>query len=535
MVLRKPYAFFIKHFKLFHVILATLVIYSIIRMTGVISFIDSYMDSNTGIITVNDFHKVYGVIDFIVPIITLAFSLLLLVVMGMKKKPNKFYAFSTLMTLILLIVNIYGYSTLKELTVYWLDVNKINTLGDIYIFVLLGSIVESAVAISRAIGFNVSRFDFNNDILELELSEKDNEEFEVMVDFDVNDLKRDAQKKIRYFKYFLKQNKKTILWSFAVLVVFIGLFVGFSFYKNKKNVVSIARYKNSYNNFSIALNNSYIVNTDTKGNLLNDNKYLLVLDVTLKNNDSKTDRQFMTGTIGINIGEDNYTVVKNYSQAVSDFGIVYTDDKIKTLGETRKLLVFDIPENRLNSTIYFTLRNLRNSEDMFAKIKPIDLTKKDKTVVEKKITEELVLKDFDNNESKIKFDSYELSNYYSVKYNYCTTSKKCINSLEYILPDNSMTNYDKTILKLNGTVNIANNSNLKNLYNIIKNYGYIEYEVSGKKYTEKNGLEYISSKKTIQNNTFYIGVNNNILKADKIVLVFTLRNNEYRYTLKERG
>ena len=173
MVLRKPYAFFIKHFKLFHIILSALIIVSVVRMTNVITFINSYLNSDKTLITMNDVDGLYSVIDYIVPLVALAFSILLLVVMSMKKKPNKYYAYSTIVILLLLILNVYGYNTLKALTKEWLQANRISTLRDLYVFALLGCIIEVAISVSRAIGFNVSRFDFNNDIIQLELSEKD--------------------------------------------------------------------------------------------------------------------------------------------------------------------------------------------------------------------------------------------------------------------------------------------------------------------------------------------------------------------------
>lgn len=536
MILRKPYAFFIKHFKLFHIILASLVIFSIIRITGVVTFINKYMESNSGIISKADFNKIYGAIDFIVPILTLMFSLLLLVVMGMKKKPNKFYAFTTLMTTILLIVNIFGYSTVKKLINVWLDVNQVNTLGDIYIFILFGLVAEAAISVSRAIGFNVSRFDFNNDILKLELSEKDNEEFEFMVDFDVNDLKRSAQKRLRYFRYFIKGNKKTIMWSFAVLIGFVGLFFAFSIYKNKKNTVNLIRYKNNINNFAIAVNNTYIVDADSNGNKLKDNIHLLVLDVTLTNNDQKRDRQFLTGTIGINIGEDNYTTTKKYRNIVKDLGTMYSDEIIKSLKSARRLLVFEIPENRLHSKIYFTLKNLSSGEKMYAKINPLDFTNVKTDTVTKKLTEELDIKDSVVGDSKITIKSASFAKYYSINYKYCTTDNKiCLDSLEYLLPDNSYTNFDKTILKIEGTFNFDKNGSIGNIGNLINNYGYIEYEINNKKYIQNYGFEHISSSRVINNNIYYLGVKEEIAQASKITLVFKLRNNEYRYVIKERG
>ena len=221
-------------------------------MTGVISFLNNYSNSNMTLITMNDVTSVYNDFDFIIPVIILALSILLLTVMSLKKKPNKFYMFATITSIVLLIVNIYGYSTLKQLTVEWLEIIRIDTLADIYIFVMVACMVSCAMSISRAIGFNISRFDFNNDILQFDLSEEDNAEFEVVVDFDVNDLKRNAQKKARYFKYFLKENKSIIIWTSAIIVVSLGIYGVFTFFKYNKTVIKTSSFSSQvYNGFSI--------------------------------------------------------------------------------------------------------------------------------------------------------------------------------------------------------------------------------------------------------------------------------------------
>lgn len=530
MILRKPYAFFIKHFKLFHLILGSLVIYSIIRITGVISFVNHYINSNSSLITSNDLHKVFGTIDFVVPIITLLFSILLLVVMTMKKKKNKFYAFTTIMSITILLVNAYGYSTLKQLITVWLDINRVSTLGDIYVFVLFGAIIESAICLSRAIGFNVSRFDFNNDILELELSEKDNEEFEIMVDFDVNDLKRSAQKNIRYVKYFLKENKKTLLYSVLSIIGVVLLFIGFSYLKNKKDVVSLTKISSNINGFSMKVNNSYLINTDSDGNKYDNDVYLLILDVTIKNNDKKNSKQFLTGTLALSIGEDYYSVTKKYN--VSEFGTIYNDEKIEPGRERRNVLVFEIPQNRVKSKILLNIKNLASKKDLYAKINPKDLSLSKNEKIEKNISEELLFGDNLEN-SKFKIDEYNVRTYFEVNYNYCTNDKKtCIKSLEYLIPNESNSNYDKVIMKLAGDFKISSNG-IKDFYSLLKTYGYIEYELNGKTYIDKS-FNQIKSSRIIEDNTYYLEVNSNVYRADKVVLGFKIRNYDYRYVLKEK-
>lgn len=529
MVLRKPYAFFIRHFKLFHVILSALTIYAIIRMVGVISFINNYLDSNIILITENDLIGLYDARDFIGPIIILAFNILLLTVMSLKKKPNKFYMVSTLTTIVLLVMNMYGYSTIKALTEVWLDVTRVGMLSDMYIFVMMACVVMGAMYISRAIGFNISRFDFNNDILQFELSEEDNAEFELMVDFDVNDMKRTAQKRFRYLKYFIKENRSAIITCVGVVVITILVYLGFTYVKYSKDVIKGSSL--TYNGFTLNVNGTYIINEDFKGNELADNKHLLVVDANITNNSFKDPTKFITGTLSISIGDNSYSTTNRYENLVTDLGQMYADEKIK-LGETvRRVLVFEVPKSHLSSKILLGTRDLSNKSTTYINLKTNDLTTKESKKVEIKLKEEVKLDDSTIDNTKIKIDSYEVSNKFKVNYKYCISDNNCINSIEYLVPDNSNSNYDRTLLKLTGTFEFNGKNLIDDFYELFLNFGYIEYTIKDKTYIQNTGFRQVKSSKVKQSNTYYLEVLSDIKNADNIVLGFKIRNVDYRYYL----
>ncbi len=539
MILRKPYAFFIKHFKLFHLFLSVFFVYSLFRMTGVINFINSYGDSGATLITMNDVNSVYNNFDFIVPIIMLALCILLLTVMSLKRKPNKFYMFATITSIVLLAVNIYGHATLKQLTVEWLEIVRIDTLADIYIFVMIACMISCAMSISRAIGFNISRFDFNNDILQFDLSEEDNAEFEVVVDFDVNDLKRNAQKKARYFKYFLKENKSIIIWTVAVIVISLSLYGVFNFFKYNKHIIKTSTFSSqTYNGFNLGINNSYIIDSDLKGNKLKDNKHLLVVDVTIANNGYREEAQFLTGTVNINVGNDNYYVTKKYDSVVTDLGKIYNDEKIRPSTKQasyalRRLLVFEVPENHLNSKILFGVRDFNSDKTVYTQLKPNDLSNLDSDNHDYKMGDELDLKNSTINDAKIKIDSYKIASKFKVDYNFCTTSKICIKSTEYLVPTTTNSRYDKTLLKLTGNFEFNKDNIINDFYKLFVNFGYIEYRIGDKMYRQDSMFKEIKSNKLKQSNVCYIEVNKDIEKADSVYIGFKIRNIDYRYYLEK--
>lgn len=538
MVLKKPYAFFIKHFKLFHIILSCLVVYSIVRATGVMNFISQYLSNATAIdnlITMEEVNSVYSGMDYFVSILTFIMSLILLVVMTLKQKKNKFYAYSTTMSIIFLILNIYGKSTLVKLTSTWLNEVSLDVLSNLYLFAIMALIAQAAIAISRAAGFNISRFDFNNDILKLNAEESDSEEIEFVVDFDVNDLKRNIQKNSRYFKYFLKENAKTFIWCIGVFGAIATLYFGFSFIKNKKNTISLSNLKTiSINGFKIEYNDSYIINTDSIGNLLDENKTLLVLDLTISNSTDKA-QKFSLSSVNINIGETNYTATLKYQDTIKDFGKLYQEENISARRKgkdnnfiypsSRGIYVFEIPKNQLGNKIYLNLLPTNTTQSYYIQLSPKNLVVNEVKEIDAGFDKEII---FDNNTfngSKLVINNVEIAQQFKLNYTF-----KNLSYVEYIPSSIISTNQDMAVMKIVGSFETSNNS-ISDLYKFMSNYGYIEYKIGDETYKQKSGFNQLKAKHVNDNNTIYITVLDEIRKADSATLVFSIRGTEYRYNL----
>ena len=519
MILRKPYKFFIKHFKLFHLILSALFIYSLVRITNVINFINRFTNSDVTLktISVDEFNSLYSIFDFVAPILAMILSIILLVVMTMKKKVNKFYAYSAGVSLVLLVMNVYGRKTMLTLTTTWLTKGALETLVDIYIFVIIACIVEVAIALSRAIGFNLSRFDFNSDIAQFELDEKDNEEFEVALDFDINDVKRDVQKRSRYIKYFFKENKSTLLWSSVVFVAFLAVFGIYSLLKGNIKSEPVKNL-NRIGHLKFNVNDAYIIDKDPNGKDLPDGLNLLVIDAIIENN-QKNDSTLNASAMTIDIGEDSYGRKTEYANYVSDLGTVYYNEEIKKGTIVQRLFVYAIPKRSIKKKMYISVGG------KYYKIKPQVITTED-NVIESKLNEELNFEGSSIGDSKIKITEVDIKNAIEVPYKF-----KNMDSIETLVPTYTGNN-DNVIMKLKGEYLFDDNSKTKNLPALISKYGYIEYEIDGKQYRQSNGFSEIRSKKVNDNTTYYIEVDSNIAKASKIVLGFRLRYADYKYYLK---
>ena len=91
MILRKPYAFFIKIFKPMHLFMAVLITYLIFNTNKILSFFSEYIHSNNDVVgeLLND--KLITNSLFVILILLIIFSLIFLGIMFSKKKPVAFY------------------------------------------------------------------------------------------------------------------------------------------------------------------------------------------------------------------------------------------------------------------------------------------------------------------------------------------------------------------------------------------------------------------------------------------------------------
>ena len=93
MVLKKPYAFLIKHFKLIHLLLCIPLIYLIIRTGAITSFFSSYVSSNyyTNLTNVSGTYINYFM--YFASLLVVLLVLAIYFLMRQKKKNTKFYMF----------------------------------------------------------------------------------------------------------------------------------------------------------------------------------------------------------------------------------------------------------------------------------------------------------------------------------------------------------------------------------------------------------------------------------------------------------
>ena len=217
MILRKPYAFFIKHFKLIHIILAVFAFYSIYKTKLLLDFFNEYSASIMDVTGQDLISPLLPGLFQIVPLLIIIFSLIVLFVMAFKKKPYFFYIIIMAIYLFTFIMLQVSKGTLNTLYVTMLDVRAIRLIRDLVMVTFIAQLASVIFIVVRATGFDVKKFDFKSDLKEIEINEEDREEVEVQLNFDTNKGIRGLRRRLRYLKYTYKENK--LLFNLVIALV----------------------------------------------------------------------------------------------------------------------------------------------------------------------------------------------------------------------------------------------------------------------------------------------------------------------------
>lgn len=521
MILKKPYAFFIKMFKPIHLMLGGVVLYLIFLSNNVLRFLNSFMYSAGNVADEQVIESLISDAFYIIPISMIILFLLLLSIMYKKNKPVVFYFIGIFAFIVVLVINIYSINFLNILVEKIVSVKSIKLIHDL---VLINILLESfclMILFIRGVGIDFKRFDFNSDITQFEISESDKEEFEVSINIDFNERKRKRNEKIRNLKYLYIENKLIInVFVIGFLVLFVLEFIYFWIFYNKVNVENVYY---SADSFDFKVNSTTILNTDFQGNKITED-YLVIVDTDIKSN--QYDQRLYLNDFSLKIENYLFKPVKKYFDELVDLGNFYQED-VLSVEPSNYLFVFEIPEKYVSGDIYFRYNSGGNIIDIL--LNPKTLGEQESLTETKQITEELIFKEPLLGVS-FKVNTQDLSDQFLINYNYCISKDDCLASKEYLKPSIDE-NYDKTILKLNVDYNEDNQLDIDSFYEFLSKFGMVSYRIDGK-WVSTSKFEEITSKKVNLKNNVYIGLNNNILKADSIKLVFNIRSQRYEYILK---
>ena len=517
MILRKPYAFFIKMFKPIHLVLGVLVLYLIVLENKIFSFFNTNMYSANNFVGQDLTNRLVSNGLYFIPLLLIVFCILILAVMFNKKKPVTFYLISIIAFIVVLFMNMYIIGFIKLLEETIVALKEIKLAHDLTLITIIVESVVALIMFIRGIGVNIKKFNFDSDISKIDIKESDNEEFEVDIKFNLDETKKNKNKRLRYLKYAYAEKKLLINTIIVIVLALIGLTTYLIITSGEKIYSENVYTVNS--NCSFRINKSYVLNTDYDGNTITDN-YLVVIDTSLKLN-YKEAKVYLNDFV-LNIGNRSYLTTTKYNNYIIDLGNSFSDDL--TIEYSDYLIVFEIPKSSINKKM--TLAYNDGNKITHVNLKPIKLDNVDR-IETFNLGEELKFEEL--NSIQFRISEYDIKNSYVINYNYCANNNYCIQSKEYIKPTINQ-NYDKSVIRLN--IEYSGDNKLKDFYSLLTTYGKIEYKINDVIKYQKYNIENIVSLKGSKNGIIYLGVNNEIENATEVSFVFNLRGRKYYYKVK---
>ena len=533
MILRKPYAFLIKNFKLIHAIITVLMGYILIKTLNILSIFNDYFASQVALIGENAADSTYTFHIFFAPILIIILSIVLFWIMAVKKKPKTIYVFNIFVYMYTIVIFFLGKNVLLDMEINIIDVRYIKLIRDLTTFSFISQLFPIIKSLVRTVGFDIKQFDFGKDLAELEISEKDNEEFEINVSLDTNKLKRGLNFRKRNIRYALKENKQLVIIACIIFVLLIALIVTLTIISNNKIINMNSTF--SISNFNIKVTNAYVTRKNYKSNdisNLNEKTSLIVVPFEVKNN-STTDKGFLTANIMLDIGNHRFRNTTTYRDNLYDIGTIYDGEMIKNKSLEYKMFVFEVPTSYLENKMY--LRFITT------------IAVKGKNIIPKYISVPIKLDNLDSNNDSINIDDNEIdlnktilgnTNFTINKIEYAkkfkidyiyTIDKEKISSYEYLSAP--MGNTDKYLLKVNYSINLDDKLNIKSFYEIIDNYGKLKYKIGDiiKTYDITSKVDPVKVKLT---KDIYLVVPSEVQNATEVILSINIRGIEYNYKIK---
>jgi len=533
-ILRKPYALLIKNFKKIHFIMLLLMAYIAYSSNNILKFFNQLIKTGTFTRFTFSLSSTYINIYLILStILVIGISIVIYILMRQKKKPILFYIIMIGYYAVLIGYFLYMYNTFERLEITTISPRGLRIIRDITTivsFTQYGLLVLVAV---RAFGFNIKKFNFGEDLVELEIDVKDNEEFELLVGIDRDKIGQRLRKGKRELRYFVIENFfiLMVILITTVVVTAVTLVLNFKIY-NKiyyKGNPFTAGY------FVITVDDAYYTKTNQKGEeVAPKGKIYAAVTMTITNNDVLS-RKINLNDINIIVGDKIYEPKTNRYNSFVDLGEGYNNQSIKSGNTNKYLFIFELDDvpNLNNAVLRYRESLIIKSQEIkenYKKIKIEAINIKDvKKIGSAKLGEDLIFKDSQLNNTILNIDNVEINNRFTYDavycyYSDCTTFENIL-SLDY-------TAMDKTLMKLdlnykkdpNGTLGNSNSFNQLMYY-----YGSIRYQVNGKTY---NSLIVDKTPKDYNGKSLYYQVPKSINSATKLEIVIRIRDKEYVYILK---
>ena len=535
MILRKPYAFFIKYFKLLHAIIAGLVAFLLYRSFTIYNFFSAYVKDYSSALNEFSPRTFINMYSFVLALVIIIFIIILLSVMIYKKKPKALYVFSILVYVAVLVLFFVVYPSLRDISAYILDIRTSSAYRDLFLIISILQLVCLVWYAIRATGFDIKQFDFGTDLQKLDIDEKDSEEIEVSLEFDQNKVHRQIRHKLREIGYVYKENRFIINTAAIILIIVLGFLI----YTNIGIYTASYSQGESFSASGVVMNvkNTYLTQTDPLGNKLT-NDMIVVVKMDIRKQ-GVVDRTLNTGLTTLIVNGISYGQNNDYAKELYDLGTAYAGQNLSDEFQSY-ILAFLVPKEDINEKMELKfndnvsyVKGEMGAKNVYVSLKPTNLTKNDGSK-DGMIGKEMTFQDSVLGDSTFMIKGYEFNNKFKINYKYCYATDKCIDSYEYLTPT-ATGSYPKTLMRINGYFVIDDNVNsgeITSLQSFLNTFATINYKIGDIWYSNDINTQTVKPKIGVDNTNYYVEVPLDVASASEISLTFKIRNYTYKYVLK---
>lgn len=354
MILRKPYAFLIRHFKIIHLLLLLPLCYIAFKTSSVVDFFQRMVSNNYITNEVNIASNYINLFVYLSLFIVIATAIFIYSLMKEKNKRTFYYIFLIVYYILLFVCTTITYGQLFNLESHDAVASTIRLFRDFSNILYYPQYLFITYTLFRGIGFDIKSFNFSKDLEELELEEDDDEEVEISFGKNSYKYKRGIRKLIRELKYYVLENRFVFMCIAAVIIVLIfsSIYMHIEVY-NKKYGLNQAF---SLNGLIISVNDSKLTNLSYDGKTItNDNTYYLAVKVAIANR-SKQAQELDKDSFRLYINNKYIYPVLDKSNKFIDYGSYYYGGKIPPESSSEYIIVFEIPQEYYHKN--YTLRVL---------------------------------------------------------------------------------------------------------------------------------------------------------------------------------
>lgn len=501
MIVRKPYAFLIKYFKLIHIAMFAILSLFVFQLRNIYVFFKNYVKSGHFTYFENMADRYIKVWMIILVIVIIVAAIFIYLLMRKKEKPVLFYKVLFIYSFVLFIVLLVYRSFFCSLE--YLTPNNLSLViyRDITGFLYYINYFYVAFTFARGFGFDIKKFSFDKDRKELKLETEDNEEYEVSLNIDKEDIIKSLRKEKREFGYYLKENKVTLILILGIVLLSVGVYFFID-----KFVVNKTYHENDTiesNQFLYKVSNSYLTDKNKYGEIISKNDQYLVVNFEVYNRSSNT-LTIPEHTFRLHIGDKYLFPDETRVELFNDLGIPYKDHKIKPRETKKYLLIFKISKELNYEKISLEiLENNRYKEVL------LEYQKEENVIHNYSLSEIAKVGEY-----QLSIESYQIKNKLIYNYQECSSEDNCGTYTKIVVP-----NLNDLVLSFE--INSEVSLDLK----FLENYVFVNMDGTIISSRDIEVLDYYE-------NTIYLSVASSIEKAQEINLGFNVRGRVCYFKLK---